>query len=305
MMKITELRDKLAGAGADFDSRLVDCLLLTGANLLYVFDLAESRYIFVNGDTTATLGYTPNEIIDMGDSFTAKLVHPEDANRLKEHRLRCGIAKQGDLLEVEFRAKHVYGDWHWLSARETPLIRPPDGIIRYVLGVAEDISERKAAQDKVWYVSSHDQLTGLFNRAYFEAEVVRMEKSRHYPISILCVDIDDLRSANDSQGHEAGDALLKRTAQILQESFRSEDIIARVGGDEFAVILLATGNASSEAILSRIKTRITKNNQLNTKTLLNLSLGMATAESGQSLSDTVKQAEKRMDDVKRARKNMK
>jgi diguanylate cyclase (GGDEF)-like protein len=209
------------------------------------------------------------------------------------------------LLEVEYRVRHAYGDWHWLSVRDTPLILPKDGPVRYILGVAEDINERRTALDKVGYISTHDQLTGLFNRAYFNAEVGRMEKSRQYPISILFMDIDDLRVVNETKGHEAGDNLITRTAQVLVETFRSEDIIARLGGDEFAVILPATGSASSEAILARIRTRLTKNNQTNTKTLLNISMGMATAENGHSLREAVTAAEKRMLETKSARRNLK
>ncbi|HTX92386.1 MAG TPA: sensor domain-containing diguanylate cyclase [Anaerolineales bacterium] len=304
-MKTSELRKLLADVGVDFESRLVDCLFVTGANLIYIFDLAESRYIFVSGDTASTLGYAPQEILKMGNKIEAELVNPEDRQRVLEHHQNCQRAAEGDLLEVEFRAKHVYGGWHWLLIRDTPLVRNADGQVRYILGTAEDVSERKAAQEKLWFVSTHDQLTGLYNRAYFEAEVGRMEKSRHYPISVLFVDIDDLQALNDAQGHEAGDALLLRCSQILLESFRAEDVIARVGGDEFAVILPLTGEPSSEAILSRIRARITKHNQTNTKTLLGLSLGMATAEHGESLREAVKTAEKRLAESKRAHRNLK
>jgi diguanylate cyclase (GGDEF)-like protein/PAS domain S-box-containing protein len=299
-MKIVDLHNALIETDQDLDLRLLECLLLATPNLLYVYDLTELRYVFIGGDTTAVLGYAANEICSMGNLVTSRLVHPEDVQRLAEHHIRCTQSSKGDLLEIEYRAKHVYGDWHWLSVRDTPLVQPADGSIRYILGIAEDISERRAAQEKVWFVSTHDQLTGLYNRAYFEAEIERIENSRYFPISILLVDIDDLRTENEKQGHAAGDELLLRSTQVLHEVFRSEDMIARIDGDEFAVVLPKTGEASKDAILARIKLHIDKNNQLHNQIPLNLSIGMATAENGQSLRDALKHAEKRLSVVKHA-----
>jgi diguanylate cyclase (GGDEF)-like protein/PAS domain S-box-containing protein len=303
-MKMTDLSNLLKEPDVDFRTRLVDGLLQTSPNLVYVFDLVEKRFLYASGDQVASLGYSCSEIVDMGSALQEKLVHPEDRPRLKEHQDRCRAANPGDVLEVEYRWRHAIGDWHWLAVRETPLGVAENGEARYVLGTAEDMNEHRAAQDKVWYFSTHDQLTGLYNRAFFEAEVGRMEKSRHFPISILFVDIDGIREVNERQGHDIGDALLKRSAQILHESFRAEDIIARVGGDEFAALLLGTGAASTDAILGRVRSRINKNNQSNTNTLLSLSLGFATAEYGQSLREAVGSAERRMLDVKKARQNM-
>ena len=301
-MKVADLHKTLQEAGIDLEAGLLECLLLAMPNLFTIYDLSELRYIFVGGDTTSVLGYTADEICSMGNSVTAQLIHPEDVDRFEEHHLRCKRSSLGDLLEIEYRAKHVYGDWHWLSVRETPLAQSADGSVRYILGVVEDISEKRAAQEKVWFVSTHDQLTGLYNRAYFEAEIGRMENSRYFPISILLVDIDNMRTENESQGHPGGDELLRRSTQVLHAAFRSEDAIARVGGDEFAVILPKTGSAATEAILARVRMHINNNNQSNKNLPLSLSMGMATAEHGQSLREAMKQAEKKLFDVKQAHK---
>ena len=299
-MKITDLHNALPAIGDNMDARLAEGLLVTSPNLVYLYDLLESRYIYLTGETSSVLGYTSGEILAMGNSVQAKLVHKDDAQRLAGHHRECAAAREGDLLEIEYRVRHAYGDWHWLSARDTPLVNPGVDGVRFILGVAEDISERRAAQEKVYFLSTHDQLTGLFNRAYFEAEIGRMEKSRRFPISILCVDVDKLHEANDAEGHEAGDELLRRTGQVLMSAFRAEDVVARLGGDEFAVILPNTGTVSTEAILARVKIHLSTHNQSHRDKLLSLSLGIATVDFGQSLNEAVKNAEKKLYEAKLA-----
>ena len=301
-MNIIDLHNSLIEAGQDLESRLLECLLLATPNLVYIYDLTESRYVFIGGDTAAVLGYAANEICSMGNEVISRLIHPEDALRVTEHYIQCKQSSKGDLLDIEYRAKHVYGNWHWLSVRDTPLVQPADGSVRYILGIAEDISERRAAQEKVWFVSTHDQLTGLYNRAYFETEIERIESSRFFPISVLLVEIDNLRTENERDGHAAGDELLRRSTQILHEVFRTEDMIARIDGDEFAVILPKTNNASTDAILARIKMHINNHNKSPDQIPLRLSMGMATAENGQSLREALKHAEKRLSVVKQANK---
>lgn len=218
-MEIDDLHTILAGAGKNLDAYLVKSLLIVSPNLVYVYDLTEKRYVFISGEAPFILGSSADEILAMKEAVNTRLVHPEDLPNLDDHYRQCAEASDGDLIEVEYRIKHVYGDWHWLSVRDTPLVLVKREKPRYVLGVAEDISERRAAQEKVWYVSTHDQLTGIFNRAYFEAEIERMEKSRRYPISILYVDVDALRSVNNQHGQPAGDELLRGTAQVLLGAF--------------------------------------------------------------------------------------
>jgi len=297
-MKTTDLHKALPAMGDRLDAQLAEGLLVTSPNIVYLYDLVESRYVYLTGEITSALGYTSEEILAMGGSVQSTLVSKEDAQRLAGHHRECMAAKEGDLLEIEYRVRHAYGDWHWLSVRDTPLVNSAEEGVRYILGVAEDISERRAAQEKVWFLSTHDQLTGIFNRAYFEAEISRMEKSRRFPISILCVDVDKLHAVNDAEGHEAGDDLLRRTAQVLMSAFRAEDVVARLGGDEFGVILPNTGSVSTEAILTRVKTHLSSHNQSHRDKPLGLSLGIATVDFGQPLSEAVKSAEKKLYEAK-------
>jgi predicted signal transduction protein with EAL and GGDEF domain len=89
-----------------------------------------------------------------------------------------------------------------------------------VAEVNVDITERKRMEEKLLYLSTHDVLTGLYNRTYFDEEMVKLERGRQFPVSLLMVDVDELKTVNDKQGHAAGDELLRRTAQVLGASVR-------------------------------------------------------------------------------------
>ncbi|HHY71439.1 MAG TPA: diguanylate cyclase [Thermoanaerobacterales bacterium] len=110
----------------------------------------------------------------------------------------------------------------------------------------------KATLNSVEYLSYHDQLTGLYNRRFFEEELKRLDTKRNLPISVIMVDLNGLKLANDAFGHDLGDKLLRKTAEILKSSCREDDIIARLGGDEFVVLLPNTSEEQVEQIVNRI-----------------------------------------------------
>jgi diguanylate cyclase (GGDEF)-like protein len=108
-------------------------------------------------------------------------------------------------------------------------------------------------KEEIIYLSYHDKLTGLYNRRFYEEEIKRLDKEENLPISIIMGDVNGLKITNDIFGHEAGDRLLKKTADILKSVCRKNDIMARTGGDEFLIILPGTDAEEAGKIVDRIK----------------------------------------------------
>lgn len=158
-----------------------------------------------------------------------------------------------------------------------------------------DITERKMAEERLAYISLHDMMTGIYNRSYFEEEMRRLDRSRLHPISVLMCDMDNLKAINDRMGHQAGDFALKKAADIIKDCFRTEDVVARIGGDEIAVLLPGLDSSRAEKASKRIQAGFARYNSENHSGIpIHFSFGWATAEKGQLLETALKEADERM-----------
>jgi len=138
------------------------------------------------------------------------------------------------------------------------------------------VPDNKKEEARIKYLSFHDYLTGLYNRRFFNIEMERLDNSRHLPISIIVADINDLKYINDKYGHTMGDRYIKAVANILKNITRSDDIVARVGGDEYAIILIENGLRKTKSFLDRINNNIKKLNiKNNLPEKFNIALGFS------------------------------
>ena len=190
-------------------------------------------------------------------------------------------------ISLELEHLHRGGPDFWAEI-SFHAVRDAQGNLIGFSGSTRDVSDRHAIQDKLNYINLHDMLTGLFNRSYFEEELKRLEFSRLYPITVLIGDLEGLREINFEQGLSVGDELLKQVANILHLTFRSEDMIARIGGDEFIVIMPRTHARAAGKALQRVINLVENYNLEHLAAPMRLSLGVATAEQGQSLIETLK-----------------
>lgn len=120
-------------------------------------------------------------------------------------------------------------------------------------GIYADISQSRKAEKEILYMNYHDQLTGLYNRRFFEEELARIDIERNLPISVVMADVNGLKLINDAFGHAYGDRLLKKTGELIKKECREDEIIARLGGDEFVILLPRTSSEEAEKIIKRIK----------------------------------------------------
>ncbi|MEI7616239.1 MAG: PAS domain S-box protein, partial [Actinomycetota bacterium] len=132
-----------------------------------------------------------------------------------------------------------------------PIMGPENKLIGLVL-VFRDISDKKKKQEEIIYLSYHDELTGLYNRRFYEEELKRLNTKRNLPMTIVMADLNGLKLVNDSFGHVMGDELIKKVANVLRKGFRADDIIARLGGDEFVIILPKTDVFEAAQIIKRL-----------------------------------------------------
>lgn len=122
-----------------------------------------------------------------------------------------------------------------------------------VIGISRNVSADKRYREKIEYLSYRDQLTGLYNRRFFEDALLRLDISENLPLGIVMADVNGLKLVNDSFGHKMGDQLLKKVSQVIGESCREEEIICRIGGDEFVLLIPKISAKEIEEVIMRIK----------------------------------------------------
>lgn len=233
-------------------------------------------------------GYSREELISR---FSVDFVHPDDRDRMiNDHRRRI----KGEIFDNNssiYRMIRKDNTIRWIEMKSIKIQWENEDA---TLNLLSDITERKLAEEEIQYLSYHDQLTGLYNRRFYEKEIERLNyDEKYYPISIIMADLNGLKLTNDAFGHIVGDTLLISIAKILKKECRENDIIARIGGDEFVVLLPNTDAESASDIINRINKAITNENTENV--ILSLSMGLAVKmDDFDDMNDVFKKAEDNM-----------
>jgi len=257
----------------------------TTGTAMMIFD--ENMLVcLVNSEFEKLSGYYKDEI-QYKKSWPEFVTH-EDAGRMTEyHRLRR-IDNRMAPASYEFHLVGRNGSLKDVFITVNIIPGTTNSICSFM-----DITERKKAEAQVKYLSFHDKMTGLYNRAFFEEEIIRLDTSRQLPISVIIGDVNGLKLINDAFGHDNGDKLLIRVAEILKQSCRGEDIIARWGGDEFIVLLPCTDQKTAMEIYKRIKINSGKSSSIPIP--ISISLGQSTKTYiDQSMQQIIIQAEDKM-----------
>jgi len=207
----------------------------------------EGRFLRVNRKLADMLGYSPGELV--GRSF-AEITHPDDRS-LSEAARKSGIVGAAPVFEKRYVRKD--GTTLWV-ALTTSTVEDPSGGADYFVATMQDITERKQAQEQVIHQATHDLLTDLPNRALFQdrlGHALRQAERRGWTMGVMFLDLDRFKAANDAFGHAAGDALLREVARRLSRCVRASDTAARIGGDEFAVVLAELAQPEDATVVAK------------------------------------------------------
>ncbi|RZI42029.1 EAL domain-containing protein [Herbaspirillum sp. HC18] len=216
------------------------------ANAVVITD-REGTIEYVNPWFTKITGYKPEEVIGMTPRvLKSGETHPETYRRLWETIL-SGKEWTGELHNTKKN-----GELYWCLEVISPL-KDENGKITHFVAVTEDISERKQTEQTIRHLAFHDPLTGLPNRRLFSDRLHQAAAVRHrkdHSFALMLLDLDRFKTVNDTLGHDIGDALLKAVAARLLGSIRQGDTLARMGGDEFALIALEISQPEDMARLA-------------------------------------------------------
>jgi diguanylate cyclase len=191
---------------------------------------AEGHFLYVSASFERIFGYTSKEVLGRR---IFDLVHPDDRATTIQQAERV----TGGALQHHFRNRYMHKDGHTVDIQWSARWVPEYGVR---IGVAHEVTELRRAERELEHRASHDPLTGLSNRHRLQCELqyaITHAAQTGDGLAVLYLDLDGFKEVNDRGGHEAGDRLLREVAQRLQQGLRKADLVARVGGDEFVVLL--------------------------------------------------------------------
>jgi len=253
---------------------------------IYMVD-RDCRYKFVNGRVLKRLKVTEKKII--GKRYSD--FHDTNDTREFENYV-SKIFKTGTSYQYEYKSRK---EERYTLRTLSPIMEPNTSIVKYVAIISKNISDLKKTEGKLKYLSLHDPLTGLYNRAYFEEEMHRLDNSRFELVGLIVCDIDGLKLINDTLGHNKGDQLLITASKVIRKSFREGDVVARVGGDEFAILLPNSPRPKVEDICQRIKHAVVVYSKRNRLLPLSIATGFAIRNNpNQSMAELYREADNNM-----------
>ena len=272
---------------------------------------ARGNSLFVNERWAEITGLSTDRVL--GKTWAIAL-HPHDSDRVVGEWNRSLVEDRE--FDLEYRILKPMGGVVWVSGRAVPL-KDERGYVTGHLGTVTDITDLKSAEAEIRELSLTDEMTGLRNRRGFivlSEQQLKLSRKRqaHSPgdldLMLVYADLDGLKQINDRYGHQAGDLAIIRAAEILRDTFRDSDIVARMGGDEFTVLVVDATTDNEELIQSRLREKLSAYNLVNnTPDPLSLSVGITRipADSSDSIEKLLTQADEAMYEQKRRRKEEK
>ncbi|MEO8639837.1 MAG: EAL domain-containing protein [Chloroflexota bacterium] len=275
---VAELSGRLRRSETRFRS------LVQNSSDLVVLLNRDARMVFVSPAIERILG---EPAATRTDQPLSELVHPEDSEWTTALLERLA-ATPGSVSSGEVRMRHADGRWRWIEVVGTNLMSDPD--VRGIVLNCRDVTDRRTLEEQLRHQAFHDPLTNLANRPLLvdriEHELEGRPMEGPATTAVLLLDLDDFKTVNDSLGHAAGDELLAAVADRVRATLRGRDTAARIGGDEFGILLRTGERAEVEAIAERILASIREPIDLGDHHLtVAASMGIAFADGRQATAD--------------------
>ncbi|MGE0075913.1 MAG: transporter substrate-binding domain-containing protein [Sphaerochaetaceae bacterium] len=263
------------------------------SDVIWILNMRSRRFSYISPSVEQLRGYSVEEAMeqDLQDSLAPdsyamvmkafprvlkEFVH--NPKKPKTHYAEVQQpCKDGSVIWVEFSMKYRLNKTGEIEA----------------IGVSRNIEERKRAEERIRFLSYHDQLTGLYNRRYYEELLPAIDVPENYPLSLVMADVNGLKLANDTQGHQVGDAMLTVVADMLQRMCSEHDMVARIGGDEYVLLMPNTRADEVEQRISHVDMHL--RNHMVGSLRLSVAFGWATKDAvDKSLPEIFKEAEDMM-----------
>lgn len=280
------------------ETRRMETLLNNINAVIFEVEPDKQKFIYVSQEAGNLLGYGSDEWLE--NDFWFNHVHPDDHNWL-EHVIQQQIADKGDF-SMDFRMLHRNGDYLWIRSIHNIEVQDDQLIAR---GLLIDVSDQKKTEERIIYLADHDALTSLYNRRRFQEELehqIAYAQRFNQTGTLLYIDLDQFKYINDTLGHQAGDECLLAVARSLSDTLRNIDIMGRLGGDEFGVILPHTVIDEAEIVAQHLLDRLEHKTpfQQDLNTHISASIGItAFPEHGVTPSELLAKADAAMYAAKR------
>lgn len=239
---------------------------------------AQTDQVYYSPRYLAMLGYTAEEFSGDLDTWKVK-VHPDDYDKIVPPQADIVASPRfGDTFECTYRLRCADGSWAWILGRGYVTHRDSNGRATRLVGMHTDITNTQGERSKLETLVKNDILTGLRSRTFCDMEMTRIDSDSIRPISVIAADVNGLKLINDYMGHSEGDTLLSTAAMILRHGVRAFDCVARMGGDEFVVLMPGCPSEKGVEVLAHIEQLFADHNKNSQGMPILLSFGVSSTD---------------------------
>ena len=271
-------------------------------DILWVEDWPSMEILMYNQRADRYLGISQKRVRNPLAPVLLVATHPADRKKIQQACMKLIAPGAVHSHQFEVRVMDTNGESRIFDCYTSVVNRSSDGKPAQVLWLLRDLTEQRQYEETLKLKGYRDSLTGLFNRAYFDEQIARWNQESELSVAIIVMDVDGLKAINDRHGHQAGDRLLQTVGQLLGNVFREDDSVARIGGDEYAVLLPGWNSATVRSALQRVRKVFRRYNLANPNGPISVSLGATMRLAGEPLQTTFHRADEKMYQIKRTKK---